>query len=335
MMADMERRQFLLLLGSAGAASAVLRPRPAQAQGARRIGVLMAANEDDAEYRGYITAFREALAKLGWTEGNNLRIDHRWGAVEPAVTQRLAQELVSLQPDLIVAQNTTTSLAVLQHTKTIPIVFATVVDPVGSGLVTSIARPGGNVTGFMTLEDSVAGKLLELLKEIAPGLTRVVFLYNPITAPFAEYYLRPFRNAASRLRVDPIVVSVREPAEIESVLAAQAQTPNTGLMTMPDTFLNLHRAQITALAAHHRLPAVYPFRIFTEAGGLMAYGSNLAENYPRVAAYADRILRGAKPDDLPVQPPAKFELVINMKAAKTLGLNVSLSLQVSADEVIE
>ena len=273
MTADMVRRQFLLLIGSAGAASAMLRPRAARAQTTRRIGVLMAANEDDAEYRGYITSFREALAKLGWTEGGNLRLDYRWGAVELPVTQRLAQELVALRPDLIITQNTTTSLAVLQHTKTIPIVFATVVDPVGSGLITSIARPGGNVTGFMTLEGSVAGKLLELLKEIAPGMTRVVFLYNPTTAPFAEYYLRPFRDAAGRLGVQPIIVPIRDPSEIEPVLAAQAQTPNTGLMTMPDTFLNLHRAQITALAARYRLPAIYPFRIFTEVGGLMAYGS--------------------------------------------------------------
>ena len=249
--------------------------------------------------------------------------------------QRFAKELVALQPDLILSQNTPTTAALLQQTRTIPIIFANVADPVGSGFVASFPRPGGNVTGFIIIEPTMAGKWLELLKEIAPRVNRVAFLFNPATAPYAEYYLNPFKAAAASFAVEAIAAPVRDTSELESVVAAQAREPNGGLIVMPDIFLNAHRAEITSLAARYRLPAVYPFRFFTELGGLLSYGNDQLDNYRRAATYADRILKGAKPSELPVQAPVKFELVINLKTAKALGLDVPLHLQQRADEVIE
>ena len=238
--------------------------------------------------------------------------------------QRFAKELVALQPDLILSQSTPTTAALLQQTRTIPIIFATVADPVGSGFVASFPRPGGNVTGFTNIEPTMAGKWLELLKEIAPRVTRVAFLFNPATAPYAEYYLNPFKAAAASFAVEAIAAPVRDTSELESVVAAQAREPNGGLIVMPDTFTTAHRAEITSLAARYRLPAVYPFRFFAELGGLLSYGNDLVDNFRRAATYADRILKGAKPSELPVQAPVKFELVINLKTAKALGLDVPL-----------
>ena len=215
--------------------------------------------------------------------------------------QRFAKELVALQPDLILSQSTPTTAAVLQQTRTIPIVFATVVDPVGSGFVASMPRPGGNVTGFINMEPTMAGKWLELLKEIAPRVARVAFLFNPATATYAEYYLNPFKAAAASFAVEAIAAPVHDTSELESVVAAQAREPNGGLIVMPDAFMNVHRAEITSLAARYRLPAVYPFRFFTELGGLLSYGNNRLDNFRRAATYADRILKGAKPSELPVQ----------------------------------
>ena len=249
--------------------------------------------------------------------------------------QQFAKELVALQPDLILSQNTPTTAALLQQTRTIPIVFALVADPVGSGFVASFPRPGGNVTGFITMEPTMAGKWLELLKEIAPRVNRVAFLFNPATAPYAEYYLNPFKAAAASFAVEAIAAPVRDTSELESVIAAQAREPNGGLIVMPDTFMNAHRAEITSLAARYRLPAVYPFRFFAEVGGLLSYGNDQIDNFRRAATYADRILKGAKPSELPVQAPVKFELVINLKTAKALGLDVPSHLQQRADEVIE
>ena len=271
-----------------------------------------------------VAAFREGLQKLGWTEGRNIRIDTRWATPDVESMQRFAKELVALQPDLILSQSTPTTAALLQQTRTIPIIFAIVADPVGSGFVASFPRPGGNVTGFITMEPTMAGKWLELLKEIAPRVTRVAFLFNPATAPYAEYYLNPFKAAAASFAVEAIAAPVRDTSELESVIAAQAREPNGGLIVMPDTFMNAHRAEITSLAARYRLPAVYPFRFFTELGGLLSYGNDLIDNYRRAATYADRILKGAKPSELPVQAPVKFELVINLKTAKALGLDVPL-----------
>ena len=223
----------------------------------------------------------------------------------------------------------------LQQTRTIPIVFAALSDPVGSGFVASFSRPGGTVTGFANMEPTMAGKWLELLKEIAPRVERVAILFNPATAPYAEYWLNPFKAAAAPLAVAASAAHVHDTSELESVVAAHAHAPNGGLIVMPDTFTSTHRAEITALAALHRLPAVYPFRFFPELGGLLSYGNDLIDDFRRAANYADRILRGAKPSELPVQFPVKFELVINLKTAKTLGLDVPFVLQQRASEVIE
>jgi putative ABC transport system substrate-binding protein len=330
----MQRREFISLLGGAAAAWP-LAAGAQQPDRMRRIGVLMVYAENDSEAQAWVAAFREGLQKLGWTEGRNIRIDTRWAAADAEAMQRFAQELVALQPDLILSQVTLTTAALLQQTRTIPIVFAMVADPVDSGFVASLSRPGGNATGFASNEGSLSGKWLELLKEIAPRVNRVAFLFNPATAPFAEYYLNPFKAAAASFAVEAIAAPVHDTSELESVVAAQAREPNGGLIIMPDAFTNVHRAEITSLAARYRLPAVYPYRFFTEIGGLLSYGFDRLDNFRRAATYADRILKGAKPSELPVQLPVKFELVINLKTAKALGLDVPLHLQQRADEVIE
>ena len=249
--------------------------------------------------------------------------------------QRFAREIVELRPDLILTQNTPTTAAMLQQTHSIPIIFATGSDPVGSGFVASFARPGGNVAGFIDMEASLASKWLGLLKEIAPRVARVAFLFNPATAPFAEYYLNPFKATASSLAVEAITAPVRDTSELESVVAAQAREPDGGLIVMPEAFMNVHRAEVTSLAAHYRLPAVYPRRFFAEVGGLLSYGNDQSDNFRRTATYADRILHGAKPNELPVEQPTKFELVINLETAKALDLAIPKSLLTAADEVIE
>jgi putative ABC transport system substrate-binding protein len=334
----MQRREFITLLGGA-ATSPVLWPLAARAQqpdAMRRIGVLMAYAESDPEAQAWVAAFREGLRKLGWTEGRDIRIDTRWGTPGDAESiQRFAKELVAMQPDLVLSHVTPSTAALLQQTRTIPIIFATVADPVGSGFVASLPRPGGNVTGFTLMEPTMAGKWLELLKEIAPRVTRVTLLFNLATVPFAEYWLNSFKAAAASFAVEAIQAPIRDASELESVIAEQARAPNGGLVAMTDSFLTVHRVEITSLAARYRLPAVYPFRYFTEVGGLMSYGSDQTDNIRRAAIYADRILRGAKPSELPVQAPIKFDLVINLKTAKALGLDVPLSLQQRADEVIE
>jgi putative tryptophan/tyrosine transport system substrate-binding protein len=329
----MRRREFITLLGSA-AATWPLAARAQQGERVRRIGVLMAYAESDLEGQAWVAAFRERLQKFGWTEGHNIRIDTRWAA-EVELMQQFAKELVALQPDVILSNTTPTTTALLQQTRTIPIVFAIVGDPVGSGFVASFPRPGGNVTGFNVSEPTLAGKFLELLKEIAPHVARVAMLFNPATATYAEYWLNPFKAAAASFAVEAITAPVRDRSELESVVAAQARTPNSGLIVMPDGFMNVHRAEITSLAARYRLPAVYPYRFFAELGGLLSYGPDQADNFRRAATYVDRILKGEKPADLPVQAPTKFELVINLKTAKALGLSVPQTLQVAADGVIE
>jgi putative ABC transport system substrate-binding protein len=276
-----------------------------------------------------------AKRKLGWTDGRNIRLDTRWSAAEADLIQRFARELVALQPDLILTQNTPTTAAVLQQTRTIPIIFANVSDPVGSGFVAGLPRPGGNVTGLIDIDASMAGKWLGLLKEVAPRVARVAFLFNPATAPFAEYYVTPLKAAAASFAVKAIAAPVRDTSELESVVAGQAREPDGGLIVMPEAFMNVHRAEVTSLAAHYRLPAVYPRRFFAEVGGLLSYGNDQSDNFRRTATYADRILHGAKPNELPVEQPTKFELVINLKTAKALGLTVSVHLQQIADEVIE
>jgi putative ABC transport system substrate-binding protein len=301
----------------------------------RRIGVLMGYAESDRQGQANVAAFRMGLQKLGWTEGRNVAIEYRWAAAEADLVQRFAKELVALQPDLILTQNTPITAAVLQQTRTIPIIFANVSDPVGSGFVAGLPRPGGNVTGLIDIDASMAGKWLGLLKEVAPRVARVAFLFNPATAPFAEYYVTPLKAAAASFAVEAIAAPVRDTSELESVVAGHAREPDGGLIVMPEAFMNVHRAEVTSLAAHYRLPAVYPRRFFAEVGGLLSYGNDQSDNFRRAATYADRILHGAKPNELPVEQPTKFELVINLKTAKALGLTVPVHLQQIADEVIE
>ncbi len=326
----MRRRQFITLLGGA----AVVTPLRVRAQDrVRRIGVLMPYAESDAEAQSWIAAFREDFAKLGWAEGRNVRLDIRWGA-NAALIQQFARELVGLQPDLILSSGTPATAVLLRETRTIPIVFAIAADPIGSGLVASFPQPGGNVTGFTNIESTMTGKWLELLKEVAPRVDRVALLFNPATSPF-EYFLTPFKAAAPLLGMQPIATPVRDTSELEVAVAEFARAPNGGLIVVPDGFMIARRAELISLAARHRLPTVYWFRAFTEGGGLLSYGNDNVDNFRRAATYVDRILKGAKPSELPVQAPVKFELVINLKTAKALGLDVPAHLQQRADQVIE
>jgi putative ABC transport system substrate-binding protein len=251
--------------------------------------------------------------------------------------QRFAKELVALQAELVLSSNTPATAAMLQQTHTIPLVFAIVADPVGSGFVANFSRPGSNATGFTNamFEPTIAGKWLELLKEIAPRVTRVIFLFNPATATYAEAYLNPFKAAAASAAVEAIAAPVHDASELESVIAAQASEPNGGLIVMADAFMIDHRTEITSLAARYRLPAVYPYRFFAEIGGLLSFGSDGRDNYRLAATYADRILKGEKPSELPVQAPARFEMVLNRKTAKALGIDVPPSIKLRADDVIE
>jgi len=329
------RRELLVALGGVAVAWP-LAARAQQSDQVRRIGVLMGYTETDSDARGWYIAFREALQKLGWTEGRNIQIETRWATPDDAESmRRLAKELVAPQPNVILSSTTPTTTALLQQTRTIPIVFAIVADPIGSGFVASFARPGGNVTGFIFTEPTMAGKWLELLKEIAPRVARVAMLFNPVSATYAEYWLNPFKAAAPSFAVEAIATPIRDRYELESVIAGQAREPNGGLIVMPDSFTDAHRAEITSLAARYRLPAVYPFRFFAEAGGLLSYGVDRTDNFRRAATYVDRILKGEKPAEIPVQAPAKYETVINLKTAKALGLQIPDKLLALADEVIE
>jgi putative ABC transport system substrate-binding protein len=334
-MFDLRRREFITLLGGATVAWP-LAARAQQSDQVRRIGVLMGYAESDSDAWAWYAAFREILQKLGWTEGRNIQIDTRWAMPDDAESmRRLAKELVAPQPNVILSSTTPTTTALLQQTRTIPIVFAIVADPIGSGFVASFARPGGNVTGFIFTEPTMAGKWLELLKQIAPRIARVAMLFNPVSAPYADYWLNPFKAAATSFAVEAIPAPVRDRSELETVIAAQAREPNGGLIAMPDSFLEVNRVEITSLAARYRLPAVYPFRLFAEVGGLLSYGVDRTDNFRRAATYVDRIFKGENPAELPVQAPIKFELVVNLKTAKAIGLDVPLHLQQLADEIIE
>jgi len=302
----------------------------------RRVGVLMAYAQSDPVARSWHAAFQEELQKLGWTEGRNLRIATRWATdTDAGLMQRHAQELAALHPDVIFAPNTAATASILQQTRSVPVVFATAIDPIGSGFVASLPRPGGNVTGFTFVEPTIGGKWLELLKEIAPRVARVAFLYNPPSAPYADYYLNPFKAVAASLAVEAIAVPVHDASELEAVLAAQAHAPDGGLIVMPDAFMNAHGVEIISLAARHGLPAVYSHRFFTQAGGLLSYGSEVVDNYRSAANYVHLILRGTNPGKLPIQAPATFKLIVNLNTAKALGLDVPPSLLALADELIE
>ena len=330
----MKRRKFITWIGGAVATwpVAVLAQ---QAERTRRIGVLMGYAEGDREGQAFVTAFREGLQKLGWIEGRNVQIDARCGAGSAEPTQQFAKELVELKPDLILSHSTVTTAALLKQTRTIPVIFANVTDPIGSGFVASFPHPGGNATGFVNMEDSMSGKWLELLKEVAPRIGRVAFLFNPTTAPYFDYYLNALKVAAPSFAVEPVAAIVNDRSELETVMAAQAREAGTGMIVMTDNFTTTNRVEITTLAARYRLPTIYPYRFFVDLGGLLSYGSDIPDNFRRAASYVDRIFKGTSPNDLPVQAPVKFELAINLKAARALGLEVSGQLQQRANEIIE
>jgi putative ABC transport system substrate-binding protein len=326
----MKRREFMILLGCA-----VAWPLAASAQQpdrVRRVGVLMGIS-DDPEGQARVAVFRQALAALGWTEGRNVQFIYRWSAGDVVHARQFAKELLDLRSDVILANSTPIAVAVRDITRTTPTVFVQVSDPVTAGVVQSLARPGGNLTGFTTFEPSIASKWLELVKRIAPNITRVAYLFNPNTAPLI--YARAVETAAPLLSINPFAAKIHHAAEMEGVIEQFARESGSALLVLPDLFTATNRQSIIALAAHHRLPAVYPARYFVASGGLMSYGVELLETYRQAASYVDRILRGERPADLPVQQPTKYELVLNLKTARALGVEIPPTLLARADEVIE
>jgi putative ABC transport system substrate-binding protein len=329
----MKRREFITLIGGA----AVVWPLAARAQQGermRRIGVFLPAVADDAIFQAWVGAFLQGLALLGWTIGRNVRIDTRWAGANANDIRRHASELAALEPDVILAHGTSTVAPLLQATRTVPVVFPAVVDPVGAGFVDSLARPGGNATGFMAFEYSLSGKWLELLKQIAPNVTRAAVLRDPVlTAGTGQFAI--IQSVASSVGMEVSPVNVRDAGEIERAVMAFARSSNGGLIATVSALTVVHRELIIALAARHKLPAVYSRREFVAGGGLISYGPDYGDQYRRAAGYVDRILKGEKPADLPVQAPTKYELVINLNTAKALGLTVPDTLLARADEVIE
>ncbi len=328
----MKRRKFITLLG--GAAAWPMAVPAQQPERVRRIGVLNTFAADDQEGHRRVAAFLQALQPLGWTIGHNVGIEHRWGSGDPASTRKNAEELAALAPDVILTSGAAGVAPLLQATRSVPIVFVLVADPVGAGFVDSLARPGGNATGFIAQEYGLAGKWLELLKEIAPNVTRAAVVRDPaITAGIGMF--GAIQSVAPSLGVDLTPVNVRDPGEMERALTQFARTPNGGLIVTASALAFTHRDLIVSLAARHKLPAVYYARPHVAAGGLAFYGPDILDQYRRAAGYVDRILKGEKPADLPVQAPTKYELVINLKTAKALGLTVPLTLLARADEAIE
>jgi putative ABC transport system substrate-binding protein len=330
----MRRREFLGVLNGAVAAWP-LAVWAQQTDRVRRVGVLMGYGEADPEAKALLSELTQGLSEPGWTVGRNLRMDVRW-APGTDLMHTFAKELVDLQPDVILANTIPVTAALQRETKTIPIVFTIVADPVGSGFVASLPRPGGNITGFSPLEASMTGKWLELLTEIAPGLKRAAMMFNPDTAPYVRSYFQPsFEAAARSLKVAPIAAPVRSDAEIETVITSLGREPGGGLIVMPDNFVIIHRAQIISLAARTNVPAVYQTSVNVREGGLLSYAADFRDIFRRAARYVDSILRGVKPSELPVQMPIKYLMVINLRTAKALGLTVPQTLLVAADEVIE
>jgi putative ABC transport system substrate-binding protein len=328
----MIRREFITLLG--GTAAWPLAARAQQRERMRRIGVLLPAAADDAQFQTWVGAFLQALGQAGWTIGSNVRIDTRWATANAANIRRHAAELAALSPDVILSYGSSTVGPLLQATRTVPIVFPIIGDPVAAGFVGNLARPGGNATGFMTSEYGLAGKWLELLKQIAPDVTRVAVLRNPAT-PTGPAQFGVIQAVAPSLRVEVNPVDMRDAGEIEPAVAALARAPNGGLIVTAGSGAQLHRDLIVTLAARHKLPTVYFERNFVAAGGLVSYGADYVDQFRRAAGYVDRILKGEQPADLPVQAPTKYELVLNLKTAKALGLEVPATVLARADEVIE
>jgi putative ABC transport system substrate-binding protein len=333
----MKRREFITLLGGGATASLVIRPTPGRAgrrDGVRRIGVLSGLAEDDPESRVRALSFERGLRDLGWINGRNLQIERRW-AGDGSLLAKYSAELVALAPELILANTTPVVTALRELTGTVPILFVQVTDPVGEGLVASFAQPGGNVTGITNFDFSIGSKWLEILKEIAPRVTRVAIVFNPDTAPFADLFIQPIEAAAPSFAITVMPASARDPAELERVIDDFAKQPNGALLVMPDVSAVNHRNRIIAQAARQRLPAIYPYRLFAASGGLVSYGSDVADIYRRIASYVDRILRGTPPANMPVEAPTKFELVINLQSAKSLQLDMPARLVTLADDVIE
>jgi putative tryptophan/tyrosine transport system substrate-binding protein len=329
----MKRREFIGLLGGALAAQAV----PANAQEpvrVRTVGALMGF-ANDAEAKARTEAFEKGLESEGWSLRQNLRIEYRYAQGDTTHMQTLAKELVELKPDCILGQSTPVTSVLMRTTRTIPIVFVAVSDPIGSGFVASMARPGGNITGFTVLHASIAGKYLEILKEMVPQLAHVAIMYNPNSVPDAgKFFSHPFIESATKLKVRPITAEVRDRSEIENAVM-ELRESGSGLILVPDNFMSVHRDLIISLTAQLRIPAIYPYRYFAEAGGLASYGVDAIDQFRRASEYVSRILRGAKPADLPVQAPTKFELVINLKTAKALGIVIPRILLAGAEQVIE
>ena len=331
----MRRREFVTLLG--GAAAWPVAARAQQPDRMRVIGVLMAYAESDSTAQSWLAAFRAVLAKLGWTEGSNLRIELRWSAADADRMRTLAKELVDLRPNAIFGVTTPAIGALARETRTIPIVFAGVSDPIGAGYIDNLARPGGNITGFMSGngDPALGGKWVELLKQIAPRTLRVALLFNPATAVPLQSFMPSIQAAASSFAVQVSAAPVHGKDEIEGVIAAQARDPGGGFIVMPDVFNDVNRELIIALAARYSVPTIYFNRFFSEPGGLISYGDVRSEQFRLAAGYIDRVLKGEKPADLPVQVPTKFELIINLKTAKALELTIPDKLLATADEVIE
>jgi putative tryptophan/tyrosine transport system substrate-binding protein len=330
----MRRRQFITMLGGA-AAMWPLTARARQPERVRRIVVWVVRAEDDAEGQRLVTAFRQGLQALGWIDGRNIRTDYRWELGDSDHRQTLAKEIVEQRPDVIAVESTVRVAALARESRAIPIVFVNVSDPIGNGFVASLARPCGTITGFTSNEPTLGSKWPELLKEIAPGVGRMGFLFNPDTAPYAEAFLQQAEPAARAIGVELITIRVHNDAEIERAITALGSEPGSGLILLPEPTTNARNELIIELAARSRVPAIYAFRVHALGGGLLSYGVDPADEFRGAASYVDRILRGAKPADLPVQAPTKFLLVVNLKTAKALGLSVPPTLLVQADEVIQ
>jgi putative ABC transport system substrate-binding protein len=327
----MKRRDFITLLG--GAAAWPLAARAQEADRMRHIGVLMGASENNPEVQARLAAFLERFEKLGWAEGRNIHIEYRFALADPQI-EAVAKELVTLQPDVILAHGPFAAVALHRETRTIPVVFASIGDPIGFGLIASLARPGGNFTGLTTYEASIAGKWLAMLKEIAPSIKRAAVVGNRRTTNY-DYYLHTIETAAQSFAIELVPTLVENAADIERAIGSFARLTQGGLVVLPDPTTTANSASIISQAAHHRVPAVYPIRFFVANGGLMSYGSDRVEELRQAATYVDRILKGQKPADLPVQAPTKFELAVNLKTARALGLTVPSTLLATADDVIE
>jgi putative ABC transport system substrate-binding protein len=329
----MRRRDFITAIGG----SAIVWPLVARAQAerVRNVGILLSTSEEDADGQARVALLRQGLGALGWVEGRNVHFDYRWARGDAARAKAEAASLVSQRPDVIVANSTLSLAAVKNETTTIPIVFVLVGDPIGQGFVSSLAHPGGNITGFSAFEFAISGKWLELLKEVAPEVGRVAFIFNPDAGPYAEKFVQSIVTVAPSLGVNLVASPTRNPAEVDRAITAVAGESKGGLIINPDAFTGAHRSLIVSLAARYRLPAVYPYRYWVADGGLISYGHDNNEPWRHAPSYVDKILRGASPAELPIQQPTKFELIINLKTAKTLGLTIPRELLDRADELIE